>query len=214
MTLTISTPTNWNPESNRRCFPSKFKSAYKNREEFIRALFDLKFPRVTGWAASAKNSLETDDGSHCRGGIRVEIPQHDKGRYIVTRGGRVERSSCWTISSLNRSAIKFGAQHYRSKRFVTAVPVTTSFARKQTLAACFFILFHAQRRRVHNLTGHFNPDKAGGIRKLVIRAFVRFHRGDERIVEQAGSCRGGDDVALPAKSFSRTVLVDVRWQSP
>ena len=63
----------------------KIQSAYKNREEFIRALFDLKFP---GYGLGGiGQATETDDGSTVEV-ESVEIPQHDKDRYIVTRESR------------------------------------------------------------------------------------------------------------------------------
>jgi hypothetical protein len=67
---------------------ASFPSSLATREEFIRALFDLKFP---GYGAGSIGSQpQTDDGSTLLV-ESVEIPQREKDRYLVAResGGRL-----------------------------------------------------------------------------------------------------------------------------
>jgi hypothetical protein len=56
--------------------------AFKNRKEFIHALFDLKFP---GYGLGGIGEIpKTDDGS-ILDVEEIEIPQRDKSRYLVVR---------------------------------------------------------------------------------------------------------------------------------
>ncbi|HWY30498.1 MAG TPA: hypothetical protein VNX46_07085 [Candidatus Acidoferrum sp.] len=61
---------------------AKVPTVFKNREEFIHVLFDLKFP---GYGLGGLGETpKTDDGSILEAET-IEIPQREKSRYLVVR---------------------------------------------------------------------------------------------------------------------------------